>query len=188
MAELPEQVRRIVLIGLMGAGKTTVGQLLAQRLGWTFLDLDAEIEAGARKSVSQIFEDDGEVTFRRLEQQLTGELASRDRVVLAPGGGWVTQPIAVAQLANNTALFWLQVTPEEAVRRVQQDGTVRPLLQVNDPLAAAQRLAQERTHAYERLGVPVETVNRTPSEIVQDIMSNLGTRIMNARAPQRTNG
>src|SRR5262245_21050626 len=119
MPDLAPRVKRVVLIGLMGAGKSTVGRLLAERLGWTFHDLDTCIESRTRKSVAQIFMEEGEEEFRRLEQQLTLELASRDHVVLAPGGGWITRSETVRQLAPDSAVFWLQVSPEEAVRRVQ---------------------------------------------------------------------
>jgi shikimate kinase len=188
MPELPARVRRVVLVGLMGAGKTTVGQLLAQRLGWTFFDLDVCIETRARKTVAQIFAQEGEDAFRRLEQQLTLELASLDRLVLTPGGGWITQPDTVQQLAADTAVFWLQVSPEEAVRRVQQDATVRPLLQQSDPLVVARRLAQQRNRKYAQLGVPIVTDQRTPAQIVTDILNILDARHVAARVAQKTNG
>ena len=188
MADLAPRVKRVVLIGLMGAGKSTVGRLLAQRLGWTFLDLDACIEDRTQRSVAQIFNDDGEEAFRRLEQQLTLELASRDRLVLAPGGGWITRSETVRQLADDTAIFWLQVSPEEAVRRVQEDSAVRPLLQQHsDPLVVAHRLAEHRNPRYAELGVPVATEQRTPEQIVTDIMNILGAHNSAAHVASESN-
>ena len=188
MPELPARVRRVVLVGLMGAGKTTVGQLLAGRLGWSFRDLDAVIEQRAGKTVAELFAQEGENAFRRLEQQLTAELASTDRLVLTPGGGWVTRPETVAELKGDTAVFWLQVSPDEAVRRVQQDPVVRPLLKRDEPIAVLRRLAQERNSLYAQIGVPVQTVDRAPSDIVTEITSYLGARIVDARALHESNG
>ena len=177
MPELPERVSRVVLIGLMGAGKTTVGQLLARRLGWTFFDLDRSVEARAGSTVQQIFEQSGEQTFRSLEQQLTGELASRSRVVLAPGGGWVMRNENVQLLPRDSAVFWLRVSPEEAVHRLQGSPEVRPLLAGADPVERARELAQQRTARYAQLGWAIETEGRAPADIVTEIVITLGPRL-----------
>src|SRR5688572_27406814 len=95
---------RVVLIGLPGAGKSTVGPLLARRLGWRFLDLDPLIEAEAGLPIAQIFEQKGEAEFRRLETELTGRLASEPDLVLAPGGGWILR-----NTMPSAWLVWLQV-------------------------------------------------------------------------------
>jgi shikimate kinase len=186
--KLPDEVRRVVLVGLMGAGKTTIGQLLAKRLGWSFVDLDTAIEARTARTVSQIFTEEGEDAFRRLEQQLTAELASREQIVFTPGGGWITQAGAVEGLAEHTAVFWLQVSPEEAVRRVQQDTIVRPLLQQGDPLEVARRLAERRNALYERIGVPIQTEQRAPDQVTREIMNTLGDRIVDSSAIHEGNG
>jgi shikimate kinase len=186
--QLPDQVRRVVLVGLMGAGKTTIGQLLARRLGWSFVDLDVAIETRTARTVSQIFTEEGEDAFRQLEQQLTAELASRDRIVFAPGGGWITQPGAVALLAADTAVFWLQVTAEEAVRRVQQDVIVRPLLQRGDPLEVARGLAEQRNALYQKIGVPIQTEQWAPEQVTSEIINTLGDRVVNSEAVHKNNG
>src|SRR5688572_27764896 len=176
MRELPPRVSRIVLIGLMGAGKTTVGRLLAEKLGWAFIDLDTAIEQRIGLPVPRIFAERGEQAFRRLEEQLTDELASSDRVVMAPGGGWITNQ-AATRMPADSALFWLKVSPEEAVRRVQSDGVERPLL--NRPggaLAAARQLAGQRDAKYAAHGIAVETEHRGPDQIVTEILSILGDR------------
>ncbi len=177
MLELPPRVGRIVLIGLMGAGKTTVGRLLAEKLGWTFIDLDSAIEERVGLPVRRIFTERGEDAFRRLEEQLTGELASSHHVVIAPGGGWITSQAVIATLPRDSALFWLKVSPEEAVRRVQGSGEERPLLtRAGGPLAVARQLAEQRTATYAAYGIAVDTENRAPDQIVMEILSILGDR------------
>jgi shikimate kinase len=177
MLELPERVRRIVLIGLMGAGKTTVGRLLADRLGWSFLDLDERIESQNGRTVAEIFARDGEKEFRRLEQQLTAELASAERIVLAPGGGWALYGENPTALSANTAFFWLQVSPEEAVQRLSTAPESRPLLAGADPLERARALHTARGARYAELGWPVATEARAPADIANEILSILGSRV-----------
>ena len=174
MAELPERIDRIVLIGLMGAGKSTVGARLAHRLNWKFADLDLHIEQYAGKSVADIFEAEGEATFRRLERQLTSELLSLRHLVLAPGGGWAVQ-LDPTVLPDHTAIFWLQVSPEELITRLAH-GPPRPLL-AGDPLDRARQLAEGRNSIYAKLGVPLDTMGRDPDEIVNDILNMAGLRI-----------
>jgi shikimate kinase len=177
MPELPQRIRRIVLIGLMGAGKTTVGRILAERLGWTFIDLDEAIAAHAGMNVPRIFAERGEQAFRSLEQQLTRQLASSDRVVFAPGGGWITSPGAIAEVPDDSAIFWLQVSPVEAVRRVQIEGFERPLLaRATDPVHAAGELAQAREQKYAAHGLPIQTEQRTPADVATEILNKLGDR------------
>ena len=174
MPELPPHIDRIVLIGVMGSGKTTVGQKVAARLNWRVIDLDREIEAHTGMSVAQIFERQGESTFRRLEQRLTGQLLSEHNLVFTPGGGWVTH-LAAAQIPANTAIFWLRVSPEVAVQRVA-DTQARPLL-AGDPLQRARELADQRKETYATMGAPIETDGRTPDEVAADIVEAVQPRV-----------
>jgi shikimate kinase len=175
--KLPERVRRIVLIGLMGAGKTTVGRILADRLGWSFLDLDQQIESKNGRTVAEIFAQDGEKEFRRLERQLTAELASADRIVLAPGGGWALYGENTTAFSADAAFIWLLVSPEEAVNRLRAAPDSRPLLAGPDPLERARSLHEARSARYEELGWPVATEARQPEEIANEILSILGSRV-----------
>jgi shikimate kinase len=175
--KLPERVRRIVLIGLMGAGKTTVGRILADRLGWSFLDLDERIESQNGRTVAEIFAQDGEKEFRRLERQLTAELASAEHIVLAPGGGWALYGKNTTAISADTAFFWLQVSPEEAVNRLGMAPESRPLLAGPDPLERARALNDARSARYAELGWPITTEARAPAEIAQEIMSIVGSRV-----------
>jgi shikimate kinase len=166
-------IRRIVLVGFMAAGKTTVGRLLADRLGWRFVDFDPEIEALAGRSIEHIFAEDGEATFRALEAELTERMADERHVVLAPGGGWITQQSLVARVRPGSFFIWLKVSPEEAVRRAQADPTVRPLLKTRDPLASARRLLGEREDGYALADWIVDVGGRAPLDVARELSERL---------------
>ncbi|WP_283609487.1 shikimate kinase [Faecalispora anaeroviscerum] len=121
----------IVLCGFMGCGKTTVGQVLAQKSGRSFLDLDQYIEQQQGKTVSQIFADDGEATFRRLENEAARELSRKDNLVIATGGGTVLKEENAALLRETGVIVLLNASLETLERRL--DGVSnRPLLQRDD--------------------------------------------------------
>jgi shikimate kinase len=184
----PPSVRRVVLVGLMGAGKSTVGPLLAERLGWTFLDLDARIEERAQRSVAEIFRVEGEARFRAWEAECTAELAGSERLVLAPGGGWVTDPENWHRLGTGgTLAVWLQVPVEAALARLADEGANRPLLHVADPAAAVSRLLRGRERLYARAGLHLSTLGRSPSEIAREIESHVrsGFGVSGSTATQR---
>lgn len=159
----------MVLLGSMGAGKSSVGEALARRLGWKHLDLDLEIERREDRTVAEIFRGSGEARFRELEVELTEELAGRVEVVLSPGGGWILNPGARERLAVGTLFVWLQVSPEEALRRIGAAAVVRPLLATEDPLAALRRLLEEREPHYHRADVAIATDGRDIESIAAEI-------------------
>ena len=109
--------RRLVLVGFMGCGKSSVGRILARRLGWDFVDLDARVEKAEGRSVAAIFAESGEARFRVVEATEAEKALARDRVVLATGGGWAAQPGRLAALPEGTLSVWLRVSAEEAVRK-----------------------------------------------------------------------
>src|SRR5687768_957538 len=111
---------------MMASGKSAVGAELARRLGWTHLDLDREIERVAGRTVREIFAADGEAAFRRMEAEATAAVARRTGIVLSPGGGWITNPDLLDALGPGTLCAWLQVSPEEAVRRAAAEPGERP--------------------------------------------------------------
>lgn len=158
-----------VLVGVMGAGKTTVGELLAATLGVEFRDTDKDIEAAAGKPISEIFVDDGEAHFRTLEgRAVAAALASFDGV-LALGGGAVLAEQTRRALAGHTVVF-LSVELTDALKRVGL-GAGRPLLAVN-PRATLRHLMAERRPLYEQVATAtVVTDDRTPEEIVAEILS-----------------
>lgn len=164
-----EPVRRVVLVGLPGAGKTSTGRLLAGMLGWDFVDVDEEIVRRSGRSVPEWFREDGEAAFRELEARLTAELCCRSDLVLAPGGGWAAQTGVLDSLPADTATIWLRVSPEEAIRRLRGSSTERPLLGGDDPLAALQALAAARHESYARAGLVLDVDRRPAGEIAEHI-------------------
>ena len=168
--------RRIVLLGFMAAGKTTVGRLLAARLGWSFVDLDEEIERTEGRTVPAIFRDEGEDVFRALEAEIGRAALTRDRVVIAPGGGWVAGPGGLADLPGGTLSVWLRISAEEALQRASAAGepaAARPLLAGEDPLARARLLLAAREPMYRRAALWVETGGRAPADVVDEILGGV---------------
>jgi shikimate kinase len=161
---------QIVLVGLPGSGKSTVGNLLAAALGWKFIDLDAEIEAEHCLTVAEIFAQLGEAQFRRFEADLTERLASEMQIVLAPGGGWITNPELPKLLARDHLLIWLRVHPETALVRLRASGVTRPLLQVRDATARMHTLLDERHAFYEQANFSVDTDDLTPHAVAETIV------------------
>jgi shikimate kinase len=147
----------LILGGLPGVGKSTVGRRVAQRVRRPFLDFDAEIEQRDGKPVARIFAERGESYFRALERALTEELVECDGMVLAPGGGWAVDPGNVALLRPPGRIIFLDATPETVVRRMGARRAARPLLAGDDPVAAMRRLLVERRRTYAAADAVVDT-------------------------------
>jgi len=141
--------KNLILCGFMGCGKSTVGHLLADRLGMTFLDLDSYLEREAAMSVSDIFASEGEDGFRRREHDACVTLGRREGLVLATGGGAVLRDDNVEALKQNGVLVWLSVSPLTVVARLKDD-TSRPLLQREDKDEAIRALLEARAPLYTR--------------------------------------
>lgn len=165
--------RAIVLVGLMAAGKTTVGRMLAERLDWRFIDFDDEIVRRTGTDIATLFRERGERAFRELERRLTEELSSVERAVLAPGGGWIANSGARERIGAGAVLVWLRVTPEVAVRRAAGSGVDRPLLDGDDPLGAARALLAAREPLYAAAQVAIDVDGCTPERIVSRILEQL---------------
>ncbi|MDS1269417.1 shikimate kinase [Lipingzhangella sp. LS1_29] len=160
-----------VLIGAPGAGKSSVGSLLAERLGVRFVDTDAVIEDRAGKAIGDIFVEDGENTFRELERVVVAETLHTATGVVALGGGAALREETQQELAGHHVVY-LEVPFEEAVKRVGL-AKARPLLAGN-PRAQLKKLLQERTPVYERLAsTTVSTADQHPEEIVDTIVLGL---------------
>lgn len=158
--------RRIVLIGFMGSGKTTVGRIVAERLGWEFVDTDACVEERAGTPISRIFREQGEKAFRDAEALVLEECGTRARLVVATGGG------APAQARNRGffstgAIFHLKTSLATARERTRGD-TARPLLQQEED--AVRVLYDGRQAFYDELGIPVDTDGRTPLDVADEIL------------------
>ncbi|GAA4099284.1 shikimate kinase [Nocardioides kongjuensis] len=162
---------RAVLIGTMGAGKTTVGRLLAERLGVGFADTDELIEAQHGKTVQDIFVEDGEATFRALERAAVARALDESDGVLSLGGGAVLDPSTQALLAAHRVVF-LRVGLADAVKRVGL-GSGRPLL-LGNVRARVKQLLDERAPVYAGLArITVDTDGREPAEIAAEIVTAL---------------
>lgn len=161
----------IVLVGPMGVGKSTVGELLAERLGTTYRDTDADVVAAAGKAIAEIFFDEGEEHFRELERRAVRDAVDQHTGVLALGGGAVLDAKTRALLAGRPVAY-LAMDVEEAVRRVGLN-TARPLLAVN-PRRQWRELMDARRHLYEEVArTTVATDERTPEEVAQAVLDAL---------------
>ena len=163
----------IILIGLPGSGKSTVGRQLARRLSLPFTDSDHVIEQRIGCSIRDYFERDGEAAFRDVEQAVIQELTQAGSGVLATGGGAVLRPDNRALLRHAGQVIYLRSTPEEVFRRLRNDGN-RPLLQVADPLQRLRTLYAERDPLYrEAAHFVIETGRPTVSTLVNMILMQL---------------
>lgn len=168
----PDQIDgHIVLVGLPGSGKSTVGRAVAARLQRPFLDFDAEIERRERRSVARIFAEFGEPAFRELEVRLTRELAAAPPMVLAPGGGWVTNVGVMEMLSPPARIIHLRVSPSEAVRRLARARIVRPLLQREDPTAVIEGLWQGRKALYARADLEIDVERVDTQRVINQVVS-----------------
>jgi shikimate kinase len=162
---------KVVVIGPPGSGKTTVGQILAERLGVPFRDTDHDVEASAGKPIGEIFVDDGEEHFRALERAAVRDALATHDGVIALGGGAILDPETQADLAGHQVVY-LQVGLSDAVKRVGL-ASARPLLVLN-PRSQFRKLMEERRPIYERLAaLAVETDDREPADIVDEIVKGL---------------
>lgn len=164
-ASAPE---KLALVGLRGAGKTTVGQLLAQRLGVPFVEVDAAVEERAGMHLGEIFEFHGAVRYRELERQaLEAVLARPGGAVLATGGSVVTAAESWALLRASAYTIWLKTTPEIHLSRVEAQGDFRPMRGRADALSELKELLQRREPLYAQCGMVVETTGKMVEEVVK---------------------
>ena len=164
--------RSLYLVGMMGSGKTSTGRPLAERLGYGFVDADAVIEQAAGCSIPEIFERDGEEGFRKLESQVLSAISQRHSLVVATGGGVVTQPENWG-LLHSGIVIWLDVVSDQLLQRLKADSTVRPLLQTTDPEAALNALLNKRRPLYAEADLTVVINDEAPETVADGILQLL---------------
>jgi shikimate kinase len=173
--------RTVVLIGMMGAGKTAVGRRLAKALGWPFEDADAAIEAAAGTTISNIFAEIGEPAFREKERQVIARLLGGERQVLALGGGAFVDPATRALVRAKALSIWLRADLDTLVRRTGRPGK-RPLLAQGDPRARLAELLRQRSPIYAEADLVVDSGNAPVAVVVNRVLEALSAHV-NGAAP-----
>lgn len=168
----------IVLVGLMGSGKSAVGRLLAEKLGRPFVDTDALVEEEAGRSIPDIFVSEGEAAFREREAKVIAAVTARDGQVIATGGGAVLRPENREALRRTGLVIWLDAPPEALYHRAKAQGVDRrPLLAGSDPLGRLTAMASDRAPAYQAAAhARVATDDRRPAAIADEIVALLSGR------------
>ena len=174
---------RIYLTGYMGSGKSTIGPILAGRLGYDFVDLDLQVERVAQKPVAAVFEEDGEATFRALEAEVLKETVSRDRLVIATGAGALVNQESLRLAKSAGAVIYLRLAAKALAVRLKGIA-IRPILRVPDGgvlsesglLARIEMLLAERGPFYEQADLIVEADGLSPEAVVEVITGSLNER------------
>lgn len=157
-------MRNITLVGFMGTGKTTVGRILADKLGYRFIDVDEEIEREQGVSITHIFSEMGEPYFRQLERVMIKTLSLREGLVISAGGGAVVDESNIEAMKQGGTLVCLTAGPDEIMKRVGKSNN-RPLLQVPDPMAKIMELMSKREPFYRKADFMVDTTMMTAEEV-----------------------
>lgn len=163
----------IVLIGFMGAGKSSVGKLLADKLGWTFIDTDLRIEKQQQQKILSMFQEHGEAYFRQLESQAIEEVLNGQEQIIATGGGAVLAEHNRQLMLAGGYVVALKAEPEVIVRRVRSDQS-RPLLQ-GDLEEKVHNIMEQRKHAYDFAHTVIDTSELTTEEIANLIIDQIRT-------------
>ena len=168
--------RRIALIGLRGAGKTTLGTLLSQRRGVPFLELAREIEHDTGTLIHEIFSLYGQAAYRRYERRsLESLIESHDAFVLAPGGGIVSEPATFDLLLSSCYTIWLKATPEEHMARVMAQGDTRPMGGNQEAMLDLQRILTGRAALYNEADAVLDTSGKTAEQSLTELVDLIGT-------------
>lgn len=173
MTEYQLEQKNIFLVGFMGAGKSTVGKILATEIGYGYYDADKFIEEQAGTTITQIFSEHGEPYFRDLESESLESLAKKEKIVVATGGGVVQRNRNWDAMKQNGISIYLRASVETIWERIKTD-TTRPLLQVDDPVATATELLNKRTPMYERADFIIDTDNLSLRQVADEVIRILG--------------
>ena len=168
-------IRHVVLIGLPGSGKTTVGKLVADALKAPFVDIDATVTRKEGRPISMIFAEKGESVFRELERVEMEAALSGAPGIIAPGGGWAAQPGALTSVQQRGLVVYLKTRPETALSRAAPQGN-RPVLHGEDPASQMRQLLKQREPFYVLADATVETDRKAPAKVVEEIVRLARTR------------
>jgi len=171
----PAERAHVALLGLRGAGKSTVGPLLADRLQVPFVELDARIEAASGLSLGEIFEVHGESYYRAVERAELGRLLTGEPCVVAVGGGLVTDEDSYETLRRGARTVWLRAAPEEHWRRVIAQGDTRPMADNEQAFVDLRRILSTREPLYERAEVVVDTSGHGLEDVVAAVADRLAS-------------
>lgn len=166
---------KIVLIGFMGTGKSSLGRLLARELNFSFVDTDALIEERQGRSITELFALDGEPFFRQLERDLARELAPARQVVISTGGGFPLEPENIRVLRPNGLIVALKATPEMIYQRIKHE-THRPLLAHADPLNRITTLLKTREAVYQNADLTLDTTHRSLEAMAAEVIAAVRNR------------
>jgi shikimate kinase len=169
-------IDRVVLVGFLGAGKSRVGRALANRLEWEFFDFDEQVERREGKPLRVVADESGDDYLRTIERALTEEIAGVPRLVIAPGGAWITQPDLLAKLGSGTLAVWLRVSPSEAYERIQASADDHPWRGLPRALDRIGDTMREREPLYRLADVSVPTNWRSPETIAFEVEQIVRTR------------
>lgn len=167
----------VALLGLMGSGKSTVGELLAKKLHLDFIDLDEMIVQGEGKSISEIFEQKSEAYFRKLEHLYLKSVLSQDYLILATGGGTPIFDNNMFLLKQRSKTIFLHASVDSLAKRVLDSASERPLLKglsENERQAKLNKLLEDRLAIYQKADIRIDTDGKIPEEIVNEILQRLG--------------
>ena len=176
----------IALIGLRGAGKSTLGKMLAKKIGWSFVELNKEIEAQNGLSVAEIIALYGQEGFRRMEQAALGQLLARkELMVLATGGGIVSEPLTFDLILSSFYTIWLKAEPEEHMARVRSQGDLRPMADDRSAMAELRTILLSREPLYARASAVVDTAGLTVDAAAARLIDAVAPVLQNDSADVR---
>jgi shikimate kinase len=178
--------RSVVLVGMMGAGKSTIGRRLSLRLRLPFLDADTEIEAAAGMSIPDIFETHGEPHFRDGEARVIARLLDSGPAVLATGGGAFMREETRNRIRDKAVSIWLKADADTIMKRVKRRAD-RPLLQTTDPAGTVGRLIEEREPVYQRADITIWSRDVPHEKIVEECIEALHARLCGGAADEASN-
>lgn len=164
----------IALIGFMGTGKSVVGKALAEKLGKTLVDTDSVIEIQAGKTISKIFEEEGESEFRKKEKEVVATIAAKKNQIIACGGGVVLNKDNIFRLKQSSIMIWLTASPEIITQRISEDGDGRPLLQGKKTIPEIKSLMLSRKKFYESAAdIKIDTSELNIRTLSEQIINKL---------------